>query len=326
MGCALALLCLPVQAQMFEEPTLNAAYRAAQWPVLAQAEARLAAAPDDAQAVLAVALAAVQTNDAGRRRSAISHAQTCIERQPQAAPCHYALGVTLGVQAMSEGMLKMAGNAGRVRGALMKALELAPGWFAARSAAVEFYLLAPGLLGGSEQRAAELAAAAPQGAQVQALRARVLLQQRSADAAEQALQLLAPLGSATAAASDLAEDVNGLRQAATVLLVNERRFDTARPHVERMLREQPDEAMGPYMMGRLLSESGDHAQGLPQFEASARLRGADQLPIDYRSGIALQALGREAAARAALKRFVDRGKGNSKSLADARDRLGRLGG
>jgi hypothetical protein len=152
---------LPAQAQMFKDPQLEGLYRADK---LAEVEKlglqRLASQTDDAQAVLALAVGALRSNDAGRRKTAIGHAEGCVQKQPRAAPCHYALGVVLGVQAMSEGMLKMAGSVGRVRESLVEALTLEPGWFPARSAVVEFYLVAPGIIGGSASKAQETARAA----------------------------------------------------------------------------------------------------------------------------------------------------------------------
>ena len=127
-----ALICGPglapvAQAQMFKDGPLQAVHQQGSPAELQRlATDRLKAQPADSQAVLALALAALQGNDAVARRAAISQAQSCVQQQPQTAACHYALGVVLGVQAMSEGMLKAARSAGAVKTALTQAQVLEP--------------------------------------------------------------------------------------------------------------------------------------------------------------------------------------------------------
>ena len=138
------------QAQTFKDPALEALLSADRFDELQRVSAaRVATQPDDAQAVLGLALAALERDDAAARLAAIRRAEACIDKQPKAAPCHYALGATLGVQALSEGMMKMARSLGSVKEALTQAHTLEPDWYAARSALIEFHLLAPGMMGGS---------------------------------------------------------------------------------------------------------------------------------------------------------------------------------
>ena len=68
------------------------------------------------------------------------------------------------------------------------------------------------------------------------------------------------------------------------------------------------------------------AVAVPAGEPVLELKGAAELPIDYRAGIAHQALGSAEAARAAFKRFVAAGKGSKGNLEDAKKRLEQLGG
>ena len=60
-------------------------------------------------------------------------------------------------------------------------------------------------------------------------------------------------------------------------------------------------------------------------EQSAKLKGADELPLDYRAGITHQALGNKEAARAAFTRFINKGKGQESSINEAKKRLAQLG-
>jgi tetratricopeptide (TPR) repeat protein len=235
--------------------------------------------------------------------------------------CHYALGVVLGVQAMSEGMLKAARSAGTVKTALTQAQALDPGWYPARSALVDFHLLAPGIMGGSTSRAAELARSAPSPEQARALQARVDLQAGQADQAAQALG-----GLLAATDPEIADDAAQWGMQAGMKLVNDGQAAKAQPFFERLLRERPLLASGPYGLARVRAEGGAHAEALKLYDQAAAAKGAGMLPIDYRRGIALQALGRNDEAKAAYSRFVTAGKGQKPALEDARKRLEQLGG
>ncbi len=312
----------PASAQMFKDASLQTLLRQDRHAELQRlARERLAARPDDSQALLALALGALENNDAEARKAVIDRAQSCTQAQPQVAACHYALGVVLGVQAMSEGMLKAARSAGTVKTALAQAQALEPGWYPARSALVEFYLLAPGVMGGSSSRAQELARAAPQPAQAQVLQARVDLQEGRAEAVLQSLTAL--LASADEA---VAEDAAEWGFAAASKLVNDGKAPQAQPFLERLVRERPASATGPYGLARVRAAAGAHAEALVLYEQATRAQGAARLPVDYRRGIALQELGRKDEARAAYARYVSAGKGQKASLEDARKRLQELGG
>lgn len=307
-------------AQMLKDPVLEALYVAERHGELQRlAGQRLATQPDDAQAVLGLALAALGRDDAAARQDALQRAEGCALRQPQAAPCQYALGVVLGVQAMSEGMFKAARSAGTVHKALVAAHGLEPGWFAARSALVEFYILAPGFMGGDMDKAVDLARTAPAPEQTRALQARIAISERRFDVALQGLSAL-PSG----LPSDLAEDVRSWSVQSSLGLINAGHADQAQAPLERLQREYPGHASPAYALGRVRAEQGAHQEALKLYGQAAGLQGADNWPIAYRMGIAYQQLGRNDAAQAALQRFVASGKGQKAALEDARKRLGQL--
>lgn len=318
-----ACLALPAaQAQMFKDAGLQALYDAERHDELQRvALQRVGARPDDAQAVLGLAMTALQRNEAPARLAAIQRAEACIERQPRAAPCHYALGTVLGVQAMSEGLFKAARSAGTVRGALGTALEIDPEAYPPRAALVEFYLLAPTVMGGSAERAAELSRAAPTPEQVRALQARIALGERKF---EQGLQLLAALPALLP--PELAEDVRAWAVQCALGLANSGQSAKAQPAIEKLRREHAAHAGPAYALARLRGEQGAHEEALQLYAQAALLRGADLYPLPYRIGIAQQALGRTEAARAALQRYVAAGRGQKAALEDARKRLAQLGG
>ena len=309
-------------AQPFQDPAFNALYAADKLGELDQlARQRLAQRGDDDQAVLAAALVALTGGDARQRDTVIRQAEACLQSKPAAAPCHYALGAVLGVQSMSQGMMKIIANVGRVKHALEKAVELAPQWYIGRGALVEFYAQAPSVVGGSMAKAREVARAAAVPDQARVLEASLAIEE---DHFEQALAQLAEVKPGKDAALD-----GDLRQwwlSAAVGLIGGGKHEAARSALERLAREQPDQAAGPYGLGRLAFETGNPAEAIKLFEQSARLKGADRLPLDYRIGLAQQALGRNEAARASYTRFVAGGRGAHRSLEDARKRLAQLGG
>ncbi len=309
-----------VPAQTLKDPVLEALYVAEKSDELQRVAAlRLAAQPDDAQAVLAAALAALRRNDTAARTAAIGFARACIERQPRAAPCQYALGVVLGVQAISEGLFKAARSIGKVRDALQAAYDIDPAWYPARSALLQFHLEVPGMMGGSAAQAGELARGAPRPEQARALQARVALGDGKFEAALQALAALpAPLEPA------LAEDVCAWAAQAGLGLVNASQAAKAQPALEKLQREQAGCAGPAYALARVRGEAGAHAEALRLYETAVGLRGAAAWPLHYRIGMEQQALGRREEARSAYQRFVAEGRGPDKLLDDARKRLQQL--
>lgn len=313
---------LGAQAQTFKDPALEALYAADKTDELQRVSAaRATAQPDDAQAVLGVALAALERDDAPARLAAIQRAEACIAKQPKAAPCHYALGATMGVQALSEGMLKMARSLGTVKESLTTAHTLEPEWYLARSALIEFYLVAPGMMGGSASKAAELAHSAPRPVQVKALEARVALQEKKFDVALQGLQSL-PAGTEAAVLGD----ARGWAVQAGMGLVNSGQAAKAQPHLERLTREQADTAGPFYGLARARGEQGAHEDALKLYEQAQKLKGAAQWPLLYRIGMSQQQLGRKDEAKASFKKYVSLGKGPASLLSDAKKRLEELGG
>lgn len=309
-------------AQTLKDPVLEALYVADKTDELKRAaNQRLAAQPEDAQAVLALSLAALENNDNTQRAQALARAQACAERTPTAAACQYAYGVLLGIQAMSEGLMKAARSAGTVREALTAAHEADPAWYVARSALAEFYLAAPGFMGGSTTKAAELARTAPKREQSQALQARVAMVDKKFEAAAAGfLALPATLEHA------LAADVRGWASQTGLGMVNAGQAARAEPLFQRLIRERPQEAAGAYGLARVRGELGDWTEALRLFEHARNLKGAADLPLAYRMGIAQQQLGRMDAAKASYATFIEAGKGQKASLEDARKRLAQLGG
>jgi tetratricopeptide (TPR) repeat protein len=77
---------------------------------------------------------------------------------PSDAEAHFWLGRAYGQEAMESNLLKQAGLAKKTKAEFEKAVELDPGHLGARGDLVQYYLLAPGFMGGSVDKAREQAA------------------------------------------------------------------------------------------------------------------------------------------------------------------------
>ena len=318
-----ALCCAaPLCAQTVKDPALAALLETGRYAEAERAAtARIASKPDDMDGYAALTLSVLQSNDAARRESALKLLEACAARLPQAAMCHYGVGSVLGAQALSQGMLKALGSAGRVRDALTRAVELDPLLYAARNALVQFYLVVPGIAGGSMARAREIAiaASARQPEHAKLLIALVDIGQKKHDQAE--------AGLATVRAGDdreLAADVAEVWAQLGFTYLNEKKDAKARTVFERMVIDRPSSPRGHYGLGRVLTDSGQFDQAIAAFERAAALDRTAGLPIDYRAALAYQAKGDRDKARVLLTRFVAAGKGSAQNLDDAKKRLAQM--
>ena len=243
-----------------------------------------------------------------------------MDKRPQ-APCAYALGRVYGQQAMTASVFKMPGLATKTKEQFVRAVELDPTLFEARSGLAQFYLMAPGFAGGSTAKAKELAAEAQARQPEQAKLLRALLAMNDKDWAGAEREL------ASVKAGDdhtLARELRGNWSRLGFELMEQKNFPKARAVFEALQRDYPAQAAGPYGLGRVLTEQGQPDEAIKAFERARALEGAERLPIDHRLGQALIAKGDKAAAKAALERFVQNKRANPRNVEDARKLLASL--
>jgi tetratricopeptide (TPR) repeat protein len=113
-------------------------------------DATVRADPNNARAHLYLGRIAMHET---RFRDAITHLEKAVELEPSVADHRVWLGRAYGQLAVRSGLTKKFGLAKRARAALEKAVELDPASVDARSSLIQFYLLAPGLVGGSTSKA-----------------------------------------------------------------------------------------------------------------------------------------------------------------------------
>lgn len=314
---------LPAQAAVFKDPQLQTVWEGGNSEELDKlAQARLKANPADTQAAAALALSALDAGDGARLDAAAKTMQQCVERQPSDAICHFALGRVLGAQAMGASMFKAMSLAGRIKEAFLKAFELEPNAVEMRSALQQFYLMAPGMAGGSVSKARELAQdlrdSQPEHAKL--MRARVAQHEDNYAEAERELASLKPgkdLG--------LQTEWREAWAAQGMQYLRDKQYAKAKSWFEQLQREQPQHAAAGYGLGRVATEIGQLDEAIRQFERARGLEGAEALPFDHRLGVAWQMKGDKVQAKALLERFVANKKANPRNLDDARKRLVELG-
>ena len=318
---ALALLAGAAQADLLKDPQWQAWLDAGKSADLARAaQARAKAQPDDDQAAIALALAAVDDNDGARLEASIPALQACVDKRPQAA-CSYTLGRVYGQQAMTASVFKMPGLATKTKEQFVKAVELDPALFEARSGLAQFYLMAPGFAGGSAAKARELATEVQprQPEQAKLLRALVAMNDKDWAGAERELSGVKPGDDHT-----LARELRGNWSRLAFEFMEQKSLPKARGIFETLQRDYPAHAAGPYGLGRVLTEQGQPDEAVKSFERARALEGAERLPIDHRLGQALIAKGDKAAAKVALERFVQNKRANPRNVEEAKKLLAGL--
>ncbi|HYK00462.1 MAG TPA: tetratricopeptide repeat protein [Thermoanaerobaculia bacterium] len=130
--------------------------------------------------------AALEKGDVAK---AVSLFEKAVAASPKSAEAHFLLGRAYGAQAQKANVLKQASLAKKVSGAFERAVELDPNYLDARQALVDYYTLAPGFMGGSNEKALAQAAEIKKRDPLQGHRAysRIYLRDKKTDLARKEL-------------------------------------------------------------------------------------------------------------------------------------------
>lgn len=305
------------QEQVPPAPTLGeqgiALFKQGKYPEAKKALARaLVANPADAAAHAYLGLALL--NHDRDADEAAQHVEEAVRLEPARSQYHQWLGAVYSRQAMEAGILSAPGLAKKARTELEKAVELDPGDLEARGALLQFYLSAPGIVGGSVAKAREQALTMTEIDRHQGLLAQARIAEHEKD--DQGAERL--YRSAIAVRPDEGEAYNQLGY----LLLRTRRRDEAVATFRRYVEASPGEA-NPHDS---LAE-GLLAQGKVD-ESIAEYRKALEIDPQFSSaflGLA-QCYERKEAwadARAALERFLQLVP-EGRRADDARDQLAKI--
>ena len=326
VACAFSAVAPSLRAEVLKDPQWQALAEARRFAELEQlAGARVAAKPDDGDAWFAYTQGVIGLRGDGagaKRDAALAKLQACVKATPQVAACHYGVGVVTGVQVMTQGMMKAAFGIGQVRDEFARALEIDPQFFSARSGLVQFYLMVPGIAGGSVSKARDVAqgAVARQPEYAKLLNAAILQYDDKPADAERVLA-----GVQVGTDASLAEELRGQWVALGFGYLEAKQPARARTVFERVTKDKADLVEGHYGLGRTLIELKQWDAAIAELQVAATLPGHDALPIDHRLGVAWQGKGDVAQAKAAYARFLALPGQNPRNVDEVRKRLAELG-
>lgn len=261
------------------------------------------------------AIAGVRSQlQSGKLDDAIEAAEAATKASAGEAAAWFWLARACAQKAMSVGMFSAARWAGRSRDALEKAVALDPAFTDARLDLLEFYAIAPGLMGGSREKADAQAASLRRLDPSAGRLADAILAQQDGNAtlAEQAFR----------EAIALAPGNNRARVDLSMFLQAAKRWRDSEAVWRDVLARDPDDPLAHYQLGRLSALTGEQLEeGLDHLQ---RFLDAPDSPIDdanpagayWRRGQILARLGRTPEAIAALERALQLNPGLEKARAD----------
>lgn len=259
---------------------------------------------------------------ANRYDEAYERLETAVEGLPDDADAHYWYGSAAGTLAGNVSFLRAAGFAKKSRRALGRALELDPKHVGAHEALAQYYLQAPGFMGGdkkeAEKLARRLATFAPvegqmllanvyreTGREAQAIEALAALTERAPDepngwlqygfalqgeeswaAAHEAFSRAATVA---AGGGDKERELGALYQVGRTAVFSRARIDAGVDAMRRYIAaERPGNAGLPgldwahYRLGQLLHMRGDSDEAESAFETALAITEDDDLPAAVR--------------------------------------------
>jgi tetratricopeptide (TPR) repeat protein len=145
---AVALLGLPLFAQV---PQAAALYEEGR---LEDAKKLLAPLKNNADALVVLGKIALEQNDDD---TAVGYLEKAVELKPGSAEAHLWLGNAYGTQAQKANIFKQASLASKTKSEFERAVQLDPNLIDARFGLLDYYTMAPALMGGSDEKAAQQA-------------------------------------------------------------------------------------------------------------------------------------------------------------------------
>jgi tetratricopeptide (TPR) repeat protein len=233
---------------------------------------------------------------------ALGRLERSVKIDPSKADTHYWLAQAYGVQAIRANVVRQVGLARKARAAFEEAVRLDPKHVQARSGLLEFYLVAPGVMGGSVEKARAQAREIRKldplvGARVAA---RIHVHEKNFDAAEKEFV------DAQRRHSDSREPRFWLG----LFYTQREDYPRAFAVFEEMLRRDPSDSGAIYQIGRVAALSGQNLdRGAEHLRRYLQLTPKEDEPPHaaawFRLGEIHQKAGRTAEARTAFRRTLE---------------------
>jgi tetratricopeptide (TPR) repeat protein len=248
---------------------------------------------------------------------AIEWMERSIALEPSSAEYHLWLGRAYGYQAIRASVLKQPALAKKVRKEFEQASRLDPDNLEARFGLIEFYLQAPGILGGSEKKAKEQAEEVRKRNELQGHRAFGRIAEHGKDF-DQALREYERAGAEFAEKAEPAYWTGAL-------YTRRKEYAKAFDVYEKLLEKNPAEMAACYQIGRVAALSGERLERGAECLRSYLLRepGPDDPSLasaHYRLGLLYEKKGSRELARREYSAALE----IEPTLADARQALKKI--
>jgi tetratricopeptide (TPR) repeat protein len=237
--------------------------------------------------------------DARQRDELVQRLERCVKDLPQSARCHHALGSAYGAVAASAGMSAGLKLAGSVKDMYVKAVELDPRHFEMRRDLNQFYLHAPGFVGGSVRKALDNSAefAKIDAHKASILRADIHLYEKQYDMAEALLN-----GITAAKDAELSDAVRAAHFRLGLALIEGGDAGRAQRIFERQITQDARDANAHLGLGRALLEQKAWDAAIAAFERALQLDPASR--VHYRLALAYQGQGDKLRATKNFQQFL----------------------
>jgi tetratricopeptide (TPR) repeat protein len=257
--------------------------------------------------------------DIGNTEEAVSEGEALTERTPDDAAAWFWLGRAYGFRAMQASMFSAPGLAKKSRLALEKAITLDPKLVDAQFAMMQYLLMAPGFMGGDQDKAREFVPviAAIDKTWGHLAEATVAIQvDEDKAAAERAYR-----AALAADPDDLTAQISW-----SAFLLSEKRNDEVRVFWTERAEAAPDSATPRYFRARVAIEDGKQLdQALADVDAYLaapnKIREVPEAVAHWRRGLILEKLGRQDDALTAVRQAQSL-RPDDKRIADDLERLG----
>ena len=283
-----------------------------------RAKVALAEGARGAQGARATFLRGCDQMVTGRIDEAVASLEAAVRADPNNAVYHFWLGRTYGEQAEIASKIRLLRIAGRAKAAFERAVQLAPDYLDGREGLMQYYLQAPGIAGGSVEKARAQAREIARRNPYRGALALVSVARKEKDQNA----VVRAFDSAIAQFPDSSAPYNAL----LAVLVDRKDWPRAWATLERLQRARPGLQTVGYTFGRTAALSGQRLdegerflRAYLQYEPKAREPGHGG--AHWRLGMILEHRGDKAGARKEYQEAVRL----DPSLTGARQALAKLG-
>jgi tetratricopeptide (TPR) repeat protein len=285
-SAAIAALCLFWSAQTVSAHEYGALIKAEKYGEVEHAvNAKLAQDPNNADGLIGKVDLILSQGLEDRLDEAVTLGEKCVAAHPQVSECHEVFGNALGNKAVRAGILSAIGYAGKIRDAFKQAIVLDPQNLEARFSLLEYYMQAPGIVGGGTGKAQTLAA---ETAKINADASNLMLALLELADGKPAKAEAAALAVHPSANETIAGNQRGVLINVGSHYVQDKKYGDADRVFHQVQKLFPDNEAGAYGIARVLQEQGRHQDAIPAFEKALAI--AQRPHIYYRMGQSWQAL------------------------------------